>query len=510
MTRRSLPVGRIADILPSDRGLTADEARARRQQFGDNDILEAPRRPFLSLVRETLADPMIGFLAGTGLVYWLIGDRAEAITLAVATLPLLGMDAWLHRRTRASTEGLGSRLAARAAILRDGRPADLPARDIVPGDLVIVGAGESVPADGIVVGGEEIQIDESALTGESFPARKRPLRDLPDGTQEAALPAVHLASAGTRLLTGRALVRVVVTGGETVYGGLVRSAAAEGRVRTPLQAAIGTLVAFLVVAAFLFCLVLAAVRLRQGHGWSDAVVSAATLAVASLPEEFPVVFTFFLGVGVFRLARRQALVRRAVSVENIGRITCICSDKTGTITEGRIGLQHLQAVEGLTERRLLSLAAAASRSDNGDPLDRAILDRARESGLPGGADGRLATFPFTEDRRRETALWRDAEGACYAAVKGSAEVVLGMCVLGEEERVLWARRAQEGMEGGHRVIACAARPVPEPAGPPEEPAGGFALAGLLLCEDPVRDGVADAIRRCREAGIRPILVTGDH
>ena len=151
---------------------------------------------------------------------------------------------------------------------------------------------------------------------------------------------VHWVAAGTLLLTGRARVRLAYTGPETLYGEIVRLALQGTHARTPLQAAIGRLVAMLLAAALLMCVVLAVIRLYQGYGIVDALLSAVTLGVAALPEEFPVVFTFFLGAGVYRLAKRQALVRRAVAVENIGRITCICSDKTGTMTEGRLVLAH--------------------------------------------------------------------------------------------------------------------------------------------------------------------------
>lgn len=177
-------------------------------------------------------------------------------------------------------------------------------------------------------------MDESALTGEAYPVRKQPLAGMDSSVAEVSVDTTHWAYAGTRLLTGTASVRIVYTGAETQYGEIVRSASLGNRERTPLQSAIANLVGVLLVAATILCLVLAWVRLRQGFGIVDAVLSAVTLGVAALPEEFPVVFTFFLGVGVYRLAQRRALVRRAVVVENIGRVSCICSDKTGTITEG--------------------------------------------------------------------------------------------------------------------------------------------------------------------------------
>src|SRR5438552_2290650 len=235
-------------------------------------------------------------------------------------------------------------------------------------------------------------------------------------------------------------------------------------------------------------------RRRQGPGWVDALVSAVTLATAALPEEFPVVFTFFLGVGVYRLARRQALVRRAVSVENIGRVSVICSDKTGTITEGQLRLTHRLPAPGLDDARLLFLASAASRSDSGDPLDAAIL---REAGATGGgvAVEPLATFPFTEGRRRESAIVRDRDGMLIAAMKGASETILAMCDLRPDEGQAWHHRMTALAAEGHQVIACAWRPLGErvrPGAPAEELTHGYRFAGLLGLDDPVREGVAQA------------------
>jgi Ca2+-transporting ATPase len=504
-TTRPLPADRLRDLVPSDRGLTTAEAHARRQRYGANDIIEAAGHPWWDLVRDTARDPMIWFLVGTSLLYRLLGNTAEALTLLAAIVPLVGMDAVLHRRTRASTAGLASRLAARATVVRDGAPLEVPATDVVPGDLVLVAAGEPFPADGVVVAGGELQADESALTGEAYPVAKRPLAALPVDGDAPRVAGEHWASAGTRLLTGRATVRVAFTGSETVYGEIVRSATAGAGARTPLQEAIASLVAVLVAAATIVCLILAFVRLRQGFGWLDALVSAVTLAVAALPEEFPLVFTFFLGAGVYRLAKRQALVRRAVSVENIGRTTCICTDKTGTITEGRLDLTHLVPAPGITRERLVRLAALASRPDGGDPLDAAIL---REAGT--GMPDRVAIFPFTEGRKRETAVVRDDDGALVAATKGAAETVLAMSAVTADETRTWNERMLALAAEGHKVIACAWRPLEAAAWAGGEPDRGYRLAGLLALEDPVREGVAEAIGRCRAAGIHVIMVTGDH
>jgi Ca2+-transporting ATPase len=505
--RRVVGKHKIADLWDAARGLSTTEAAERRARYGYNDIVETRPTGWRDVLRDTIKDPMLWFLAGTSALFAIVGNYTEALVMAGAMVPLVGMDAFLHRRTQASTQGLRSRIAEHASVLRDGGWTEVRAIDLVPGDLVRVTPGASVPADGLVVGGKSLQADESALTGESFPVVKTPLRDsLPD----TALPLVegeHWAFAGTRLLTGEARVRIVDTGAATMYGEIVRSAVGGAHARTPLQHAIANLVALLLAAATALCVALAWIRLRQGHGIVDALVSAVTLAVAALPEEFPIVFTFSLGVGIFRLAKRHALVRRAVVVENIGRVTCICTDKTGTLTEGRIRVAHCLPAGGIDEAELVAIAAGASRAETGDPLDLAILDAAR--GETQRLE-RLAIFPFTEDRRKETAVFRGPAGGVVVASKGAPETVLPACRLTPDERAFWIERVRELAAGAHKVIACASGEIAADAWVGMEPDCDYRLAGLLAFEDPVRDGVADAVRQAAAAGIRVIMITGDH
>jgi len=499
---RSVPSDRLEGLPAPELGLTAQVAAERRTRYGANLILESAPGGWTDVVRDSVRDPMLWFLLATSLLFGIVGDRTEALILLAALVPLFAMDAWLHRRTQASLAGLSSRLASSARVLRDAAWIDVPATELVPGDVVALAAGDSVPADGVLLDAERLQVDESALTGESDPVRKaaapRPLRG------ESRLDDRCWSLAGTRVLTGDARLLVVHTGGETLYGEIVRSAVHGRHERTPLQRAVAGLVRALLFAAAAICAVLAWVRLQQGHGFVDALLSAVTLAVAAIPEEFPVVLTFFLGVGVYRLARRQALVRRAVVVENIGRVSCICSDKTGTLTEGRVHLAHHRAADGVSVERLLALAAIAARRETGDLLDAAILDASPASGA-----AVVATFPFTEDRRRETGIVRDGE-AMLAAVKGAPEVVLAMCELDDVQRAHWTAETAALAASGHKVIAVGSRELGAGPWSGGEPDRGFRLAGLLAFEDPVRDGVPEALRICREAGIRVIMVTGDH
>jgi len=510
--RRDIPVSRLKDLPRDALGLSRQEAAQRKQRYGSNEIVEVAVNPWFELARNTLKDPMIWFLIGTGVVYAGLGSYTEALTLLVAILPLVGMDAFLHRRTQASTEGLSRQLAQKACVIRDGVVAEIPAIDLVPGDLVEVSTGEPFPADGLIVGGENLQADESSLTGEAYPVAKRPLTELPaairDSDQAVWIEGDRWGFAGTRLLTGTLRLRVVFTGGQTLYGEIVHAAATGDRERTPLQHAIANLVTLLVVGAGVLCLILAGVRLRQGHDWLDALVSAATLAVAALPEEFPVVFTVFLGVGVYRLARRKALVRRAVSVENIGRITCVCSDKTGTITEGRLRLEHWVPAEDTAEDDLLCWAGLASRQETGDPMDSAILLRLADRPGVKNPEAVLAIYPYTEQRRRETAVVR-LGGKIVAVSKGSPEVLLALSDLDAVQQTLWAAQVDRLAAEGHKILACLRWEL-EDLWTGGEPDRGGRFAGLLAFEDPIREGVAEAVRQCREAGIRVIMVTGDH
>lgn len=503
MSQRHVPLDRLPVLGSGAVGLSEAQVDAQRSH-GFNDIVAQAASGWLVVARDTVRDPMLWFLVLTAALFGLLGQVTESLTLIVAMVPLLGMDAYLHRRTSASSAGLASRLASSARVLRDGQWREIPSRELVPGDLVEVTPGEYFPADGLLVKGHGLQVDESTLTGESLPVRKRtiePAAPLPASASEDCW-----GTAGTRLLTGTAWLRIACIGGETRYGEIVRSATEGSHAATPLQKAIGELVAVLVGVALFMCVVLAAVRLWHGHGWIDALLSAVTLAVAALPEEFPVVYTFFLGVGVFRLARKKALVRRAVAVENIGRITCIVSDKTGTITAGTLVLAHRTPAAGQDDASVLQAATFAARPDSGDPLDQAL--HAAAGPLPPAT--RRHEFPFTEARRRETAVWGMAGGNASAFTKGAPETVLAICGLSEPERVDWLARVDGYARSGQKVIGCAQLDLPAGTPVDVEPEGGFQFAGLLAFADPVREGVREAIADCMAAGMRVIMVTGDH
>ena len=491
-------------------GLTEAEAQRQRASFGPNEIVERAGNPWLELVADTLKDPMVWFLVGIGAAFLLVGERGEAAVVLAATLPLLLMDAFLHWRTQASTASLRGQLEAKALVLREGKERAIDSHELVPGDLVRILPGHAfLPADGCWESAEGLQVDESVLTGEAFPVAKRSIP--PEALREKKETLVDdaaLGFAGTRALTGSGLLRVLATGSRTAYGEIVRSVSAVSHERTALQVSIARLTKQLTVAAGGFCLILAAVRYSQGHGWLDALLSAATLAVAAVPEEFPVVFAFFLGVGVYRLAKRRALVRRAVSVENIGRVTCICTDKTGTVTAGELQLTHVDSAAGPAGQEALLYASAASSPEGTDPVDQAILAAAKKMGIE--PPHRKRVIPFTEDRKREVAFF-GRQGRSHCAMKGSPETVLARAALDPGEKAAWLRKTATWASGGHKVLAVAAREVSESeAEAGAEPGEGWSFAGLLAFEDPPRPEVRAAVEYCRDNGIRVLMITGDH
>jgi Ca2+-transporting ATPase len=493
-------------------GLTELEVASQTSKYGANDIVEVAGNPLFDLLKDTFKDPMIWFLVGISSIFFYLGETKEAAILFVAIIPLVVMDAILHWRTRASTAGLKSQLTSSVKVIRGSKEILLDSRQLVPGDLVFVATGTFLPADGIFQNTIDLQIDESVLTGEALPVKKLSSSIDPfalSGSGDIAVNPNFLGYAGTRVLTGTGHFRITKTGIQTFYGEIVQSVAQMPHERTPLQKSISKLVQILIWVAAIICLILAAVRIYQGHGWLDAVISAATLAVAAIPEEFPVVFTFFLGVGVYRLAKKHALVRRAVSVENIGRITYICTDKTGTITSGILTLTHVDTADNFTEESVLQCCLAASNPSGDDPVDLAIQEAGVAKGLKNYP--RLKVFPFTEDRKQETAMVLFEKDQIVAFMKGSPETVLAKSLMSDSARIAWTKKTAEWAKSGHKVLACARRNInKDEYGESSEPLSGYDFCGLIAFEDPPRTEVAAAVDYCQKNEIRILMITGDH
>lgn len=502
---RALPTTRIKNKLDHEHGLTHEDVKQLREKYGSNDIIDEEPHHWIQLIKDTLLDPMIWFLFIASFLFFLLHKYPDAIVLLIAVVPIGGMDAFLHWRTQVSTQALSSRLITHARVIRDGKEVVIPSRELVPDDLLIVRAGDYFAADGVVVAANNLQVDESSLTGETYPVTKEKLKTLSNHGADILVDYVHWGFVGSRVLTGEAKIRVVYTGKETMYGEIVESVQKTHQEKTPLQGALGRLVLMLILIATLLCVVLASVRYYQGFGIIDALLSAATLAVVALPDEFPMVFTFFLGVGVYRLAQKHALVKRAVSVENIGRVNFICTDKTGTLTEGYFHIAKYVTARDVSESDLLLMAALASRLDSGDPLDKSIFRKINPKKIAEYV--RVNVFPFTEDRKRETALYKKAK-SYFAVTKGAPETIFLLCKFKKDEIDFWRERVIELSSLGYKVIACAEKTVK--AAEFDETEVDYHLAGLVAFEDPPRPEVFAAIDYCEQTGIKVLMITGDH
>ena len=492
-------------------GLSSEEVDSQRKKFGDNEIVEVVGNPLKEIALETLKDPMIWFLCVIGFIFFWMGEKTDGIVLLSAILPLVLMDAFLHWRTEASTNALKGNLATETMVLRNNQRSLINSRDLVPGDLVLLKNNDILPSDGAFLETDSLLIDESALTGEAFPVYKKffDVEKLGHHDKDDVwVEEESLGFAGTRVLSGKGEFLVLETGRHTDYAQIVQAVGAIPREKTPLQTEMSRLVNWLLWGAGGFCLFLAAIRMYQGKGLMDAFLSAATLAVAAIPEEFPVVFPFYLGIGVYRLAKKHVLVRRAVSVENIGRINRICTDKTGTITAGELKLTHVMGARGVEESAVLKCALNASNSQDYDPVDQAIVEVATSRHIV--EDNKIQIFPFTEDKKRESAIVETSDGR-FAFVKGSPDSIFSMVQFLPSELEEWRDHTKNFAQGGHKVLACAWKKISGSEGSdPSGPSSDFIFSGLLAFEDPPRAEVIEAMRYCHSHNIKVTMITGDH
>ena len=479
-------------------GLTSEQAAALLAEHGPNILVpERRRRSWLWWIGHALADPMVLLLVAAGAVYLAIGSREDAIIVGVAVGPIALVGMVLELRSDRALERLRRLTAPLAQVLRDGEVRKIPAEELVPGDVVFVAEGEVVPADGRVRETANLQIDESALTGESIPLLKA-----------AGDPVL----AGTTVLAGRGSAVITVTGPRTRYGlvgGLVAGIKPQP---SPLERLIRRLMVRLGAVAAGFCVAVAAAELLQGHGWGAALIAGVSLAIAAVPEEFPVVYTLYLALGAWRLAQQKALVRRLGGVEALGAAGVICTDKTGTLTMGRLAVAVAKPAPGVDRHVLLEAGVLASEPEPFDPPEKALLEDAAAHGVDvEGLHARplVADHPFDPHGRYITHVWGGRAGVAVAA-KGSLEGILAHSAPGPDLS-RWAHEANQELAGaGMRVLAVAGGHLAAPGASRAEDEEALTLLGLVAFSDPLRPGVVEAVRECREAGIRVVMVTGDH
>jgi calcium-translocating P-type ATPase len=508
----ALPAADVAARLAVDpeRGLPEAEAHARFLADGPNVLPAGRRAGTLRIAARQFSDPLVALLLAAALVSGVIGERLEAAVIAAIVVLNAVLGFVQEAGAERALEALRRVAESLATVIREGAARVLPSAELVPGDLVVVQEGERVPADARLVDADRLQVDESALTGESVPVEK----GVAPVAEEAPLAErSSLVFAGTAVTRGRAHAVVVATGGATQIGEIARLVGAASSPPTPLQRRLGGLSRSLLLLGLGLTAVLAAGMLLRGAGPAEAFLVGVAVAVAAVPEGLAAVVTIALAQGTHAMARRRTVVRRLAAIETLGETSVIATDKTGTLTLNRLHVAAVRPAEGRTEDEVLAAGAYVGTARllgdgnvSGDPLDGAFLLAARERGL--GLDARrLDVEPFDPVRRAAAAVIED-DGRRRVLVKGAPEVVLARAA-SADGGLRRLQRAVEAWAGeGLRVVAVAEAPdAPELAGAEERP---LEVLGVVALHDPVRPGAADAVRSAREAGIRVVMVTGDH
>ena len=483
-------------------GLSSARARELLAEHGPNRYAPAGRTASLAELLRTLADPMAIMLLAAAVLSFAAGQRRDGIVLLVALFPVLAVDVVLEARSRQALKKLAQAVSPRATVVRDGAPAEIPTEEIVPGDILLIREGDVLHADGNVAWSAHLAIDESMLTGESEPKDKI-----------GGAPFY----AGSRVLTGQGGGEVTSTGLRTQYGRIASLVAEAPAGLTPIQEKTAKVVSVLGRVAILVAAAVFGLSWFHERSLARAFVSAISVAMSAMPEEFPLVFTLFLSLGAWRLSRHRVLVRRLASVETLGSTTVICTDKTGTLTLGQFVLEAVLPFGEFGETELLETAVLACEIDPSDPLDQTIIDFARTSGLDPGrlhTGGRLVRdHSWDALGKHMSHVWRTegaAAGTLVVAAKGALEGILEHCVLTPERRAEAEARHAALAAGGLRLLAVAGKTQREGSDERESDESNLALVGFLGFRDPLRPEIAGAVANCRTAGIAIKLVTGDH
>lgn len=507
-------------------GLNNAEALLRLASYGPNRLTRDEREPLWKEFLEELREPMILLLLVTGVLYAVWGTLADTVTIFAVILFVIGVELYNEYRARRAITALSKLAEPTTSVKRGGQAVEIPTDDVVPGDVILLYAGRRVPADGRLIETYGLAIDESALTGESVPVEKEAALVLPESAPLAERQ--NLTFAGTVVVRGRGTAIVTATAMRTEIGRIAGVAREVKAPRTPLQVAMGELSRSLVWIALGFSLIVPLLALLFGNlSLEQAVLTGLSLAFATIPEEMPIIITMVLALGAYRLSRQQAIVKRLQAVETLGSVTIIATDKTGTLTRNQMVVDRF--FPETLDRKMLEVGAicndatGTSKLVANDPLEAALLQAAREKGIDVEELRRILPLrdEFTFDNKRKLmSVIYEQDGRLWSAVKGAPEALLvratslatdtGERLLTEADQQAMLTTASQMAGAGLRVIAFAGKRLPDGRPAQVEAENGLTFIGLAGLADPPRPEARDAVAACHTAGIRPIMITGDH
>ena len=453
---------------------------------------------------------MIWLLLAAAIVYLMLGETLESYVMVIAIIPIAIIDVWLDYRSGSALDKLRQRAVSRTRVLREGAWSEIPSSELVPGDIFMLRQGDIIPADGPVVSCSNFRVDESSLTGESMPVDKA----CGGSFSREVFGNQKYCFAGTAALSGKAICLSERIGKETEYGKIGGMLSRIEETETPIQRDIGRIIKIIGIFAILVSILLFAIRIAvAGATWEHALIDAISLAIAAIPEEFPVVFALFLGIGALSLVSCNALVKKMTAVETLGSIDTLCTDKTGTLTEGRMELCCAWREKDIPIGKMASSgtiaqdSVLASEMDPVDEMERAIKNAFPEYGKIHREWKLEREYPFNEEKKYMTHAWKKG-GKCRICSKGSVEGILDICKGADKEEIEKAniRMARKGI----RVLAVASSDIREISGNRRKDEEKMKFVALLGFSDPVRKGVREAVLECANAGINVIMMTGDH
>jgi Ca2+-transporting ATPase len=516
--------------LQNIKGLSEAQVNQQLAQYGYNEIPSGKKRGFLSIALNIIREPMLLLLIAGGLIYMLLGDVEEALMLLSFVFFIIGITLYQERKTERTLEALRDLSSPRALVIRDGIRKRIAGREVLPDDIVVLVEGDRVPADAVVLSSNNLMVDESLLTGESVPVHKAES----DGDIQVDRlggdnsPFVY---SGTLVVAGLGIAKVTATGTRTEFGKIGRSLESVKPEPTPLQRETGHIVRVLALVGVGLCVLLFVFSGLTGGEWLRGLLDSITLAMAIMPEEFPVVLTVFLALGAWRISKSQVLTRRTPAIETLGSTTVLCVDKTGTLTLNRMSVANLWAggeffdVKQSEDKtppekfhEIIEFSILASQRDPFDPMEKALKALGeRYLGRTEHLHGDwtlMREYSLSKKLMALSHVWKSPGGADYViATKGAPEAIFDLCHIDEQEQDEISNNVQIMAGEGLRVLGVARSHFNENEDmelPSAQHDFNFRFIGLVGFADPIRPTVPDAIARCYGAGIRVVMITGDY
>jgi Ca2+-transporting ATPase len=508
-------------------GLSEAEANDRLARDGHNELPQSKKRSFFAIFFEVIREPMFLLLVACGSIYLILGDFQEAMMLLGFVVVVIAITLYQERKSERALEALRDLSSPRALVIRDGQKKRIAGREVVKDDILVLAEGDRVPADSAVLFAINMTADESLLTGESFAVRKivwdgKKQIDQPGGDD---LPFVY---SGTLIVQGQGYAKVNATGINTELGKIGKALQTVEQESTSLQKATGRMVRNLAILGISLCvLVIVVYGLTRGD-WLHGFLAGITLAMATLPEEFPVVLTIFLALGAWRLSQKQVLTRRVPAVETLGSATVLCVDKTGTLTLNQMSVKNIcvngdsfnvtgRSNDPLPEafHEIVEYCILASKKDPFDPMEKAFKN------LGGNYLAQtdhlhddwtlIREYPLSQDLLALSHVWQSPNGTDYIiAAKGAPEAIFDLCHFNESQIRAISDDVSKMADDGLRVLGVAKASFVKPSLPGHQHDFPFEFLGLIGLADPIRPTVPDSIIECYSAGIRVVMITGDY